>query len=242
MKKFICLITALILFYSIFAPKNLINIVDAENLYARIITEDTPFYQTQQSESPLFFLPYTYYVKIIESGEKLTHVECYGDGNTATLDGFVPTEMLFYDGLEVQNPYVVLEITTVSTAILYQDSNLSVKSQYLFENRTLQYYGSLSTPNGRIFYVAYNDRLGYVKESDVFPFSIKNHPNELTFIKPTEPLDPPTEEPISEGFFGIKVAIIVALIFAGIIALIFIATNKKESSIAVSFYDDNDYE
>ena len=39
----------------------------AQSLYLRVITEDTPFYKNLEDAEPLFFLPYTYYVKIIES-------------------------------------------------------------------------------------------------------------------------------------------------------------------------------
>ena len=42
--------------------------------------------------------------------------------------------------------------------------------QYIFPEREMIYYGKLSSPQGIIYYVSYNDKLGYVKESNVYPF------------------------------------------------------------------------
>lgn len=230
------------MFMSLYLIDN-IKSVNADSVYARIISDNTPFYQTEEAKSPLFYLPYTYYVKILKQGETLTHVECYGDGNTAALDGFVPTDMLFYDGLKVENPFVVLDITTVDTAVLYQDANLKTQTQYIFENRNMHYYGWLNSDNGKVFYVSYNDKLGYIKEADVFPFSIPNHPNELTFITPEIPEEPPKDTSnTNDDFFGIKVAIIVCLTFAGIVALLFAISKRRNPNLAISYYDDNDYE
>jgi hypothetical protein len=138
---------------------------------------------------------------------------------------------------------VVLEITTANTAILYADSALTEPLQYLFADRELKYYGSIKVGEQNVYYVSYNNRLGYVRESDVFPFSIANHPNELTFIIPEEP--PIVEQPqITEeqDFFTLKMVIIACLIFAGITALVVALNKKPNKSVAVGYYDDNDYE
>ena len=217
----------------------------ADALFARITTENTPFYPTESSTQPLFYLPYTYYVKVLRSGEQFTHVECYGDGDTAAIDGFVPTEMLFFDGLSVQNPFVVLQLTTVNTAVLYEDAALTKQTQYIFENRKLNYYGFVETSSGKAYFVSYNDRLGYIKETDVYPFSIPNHPNELTFLTPEVPETPPIENsPQQSGsdFFGLKVAIIICILFAGVVALFFALSKRPDKKIAATYYDDNEYE
>ena len=217
--------------------------VNAESVYMRVITEETPFYKNADDVAPLFYLPYTYYVKVLESNASVTHVECYGNGGTAAIDGFVPTDYLFKDDLTVENPYVVLTITTVGTAVLYEDTTLSTPLQYIFADRELNYYGALNHESGMIYYVSYNGRLGYVKEAEVYPFSIPNHPNALTFLTPDTPTpDQTTPEGESGGVFGLKVAIIVCLIFAGIVALFIALGKKRNQTAAAAFYDENDYE
>lgn len=223
---------------------------DVKSGYARVITDDTPFYSDASGKRLLFYLPYTYYVRILENGAFYTHVECYGTGGTAAIDGYVPSDMLFYDGLSVKNPYVDLKLTALSTAVLYSDSELKTPVQYVFAGRTMNYYGTLPLgENSYAYFVGYNDRLGYVKESDVMPFEIENHPNELTFIpkEEPEPETPPAEDPEdnannSKLVFDLRILIIASLCFAGITA-IFVAFRKKpKKHPAAGYYDENDYE
>lgn len=215
----------------------------AKSTYLRVITEDTPFYKNVLDYSPLFYLPYTYYVKVLGEEQDFYHVEVYGYDN-AGLDGFVPKTYLFDDGLEVKNPYLTLKITTAQTALLYADHNLTDSIQYIFPDRELIYYGCYPMSSGNVYCVSYNDKLGYVKEEAIVPFIIENHPNELTFLIPDTPPEQQESSPstLPEDFFGLKVIIVVCLIFAGIIALFVALSKKTNKSIAVGYYDENDYE
>ena len=215
--------------------------VKSSPLYLRVITDDTPFYSSLASESPLFNLPYTYYVKLLNETGNFFHVEVYGDQLTPAIDGYVPASMLFNDGLSTYAPYLSLTIRSASTAVLYANNQLTESVQYIFPEREMIYYGKLSSPQGIIYYVSYNDKLGYVKESNVYPFEIPNHPNELTFLKPETPPEQEGDGKVTEDYFGLRIIIIICLIFAGIIAL-FVALNKKPAqSVVASYYDENDY-
>ena len=219
--------------------------VRAQYNYLRVITEDTPFYKSVSDTNPIFFLPYTYYVKVISQSSDFTYVEVYGLGGIPAIDGYVPTHYLYEDGLSVENPFVVQTLTTTDTAILYADQTTSTHLQYLFSNRQLSFYGTVPTANGNLYFVGYNGRLGYVKESSVYPFSIPNHPNELTFIKPEIPEEDFQSTPetyFNSDYLGFKLAIIGCLIFAGIIGLFIALKAKPQKNVAVSFYDENDYE
>lgn len=249
MKKVIILISTIFFsFVSIFAslsPKK----VNAENYYLRVINENTPFYVDANGQSLLFYLPYTYYVKIINYGKEYTHVECYGTF-TAGLDGYVPNDLLFDDGLEVSNPYPNIELTTSTTCILFADFNLKQQQQFIFANRSLNYYGTYTAPNGEIlYYVGYNERLGYVKESQVMPFTIPNHPNPLTFIVPEEEENPLPENDNDKNMESYEKVdpfhwiILGLLILAGLISIVIVVTGKQRNNkTAISYYEENDYE
>lgn len=218
----------------------------AASEYRRVIDQKTPFFQSIHDSLPIFYLPYTYYVRIIGSQGELTHVQLHGDNGIAGIDGYVPTDLLFYDGLEVANPFLNLDITTAGTTVLYQDQYLSIPSQYIFAERKLKYYGHVNNSTENIYYVSYNNKLGYVRESEILPFVIPNHPNELTFIvEPTPPPvqeDPITTQPQTQSdAFGLKAIIIICLLFAGIIAL-FISLGKKNDTVKTNYYEENDYE
>lgn len=219
--------------------------------YLRVITEDTPFYADKNADTPLFYLPYTYYVKILERGDYYTHVEYAIKG--VSIDGFVPTNKLFEDGLAVNKPFPAVTLTTSETTVLYKDYTLNLSLQYVFEDRNLYYYGKMQSPQGKtLYYVGYNNRLGYVKEEDLMPFAVPNHPNELTFLKADDP-EPQTAPAVitdtskqetteNDGTFNIRIAIIAILGLAGIIALIVALGKKPKTAPAASYYDENDYE
>lgn len=213
--------------------------------YSRVITDDTPFYSDKNATDPLFYLPYTYYVKVLERGELFYHVE-YAEGGAA-IDGYVPANKLFDDGLEVVAPFPDVTPTTAATAVLFKDASLTTSVQYIFEGRKLFFYGKYYSPQGKpLYYVSYNDRLGYVKEEDLVPFTLSNHPNELTFIEPEQQEENPPETaektPSKESVFDLRIAIFVTLGLAGVIALIFALGKKQKSTPAASYYDENDYE
>ncbi len=223
--------------------------VSAETNYMRVITEDTPLYSDSQKTDLLFYLPYTYYVKVIRYEGELAYVECYGK-TSIKLDGYVPADLLYYDGLSVTDPYADVKISTIKPSVMYTDKALSTPLQYVFSSRQLDYYGKLLTDYGIIYYVGYNGQLGYVKESDVTPFELENHPNELTFIKTQTPQEEqpdeqetPTEQK-DDDFSTLKITIVICLAVAGIIGF-FIATKKRTVTInetANTYYDENDYE
>ena len=231
-------------------PLQTVNAIETIE-YLRVIDEDTPFYADKTSDNPLFYLPYTYYVRVLERGDFYTHVEYAVKGYS--MDGYVPTNKLFYDGLTVTEPFPSVTVTTAGTTVLYKDDALSSSLQYIFEGRAMYYYGKYFSPQGKtLYYVGYNNRLGYVKEEDLMPFTINYHPNELTFLKSEEP-EPDTsatdngtktaEQPAeNDAVFNLRIAIIVVLGLAGFIALAVALGKKPKTSPAASYYDENDYE
>lgn len=241
-----------IIFSIIFAISPVTLSVSANTDYRRIITEDTPFYSDASGTNLLFYLPYTYYVKVLEQGEFYSHVECFGTGSLIAIDGYVPTSKLFDDGLPVQNPYMEKEIITITTAVLYQDKSLTTPLQYLFSNRSLKYYGQLKSADGSLlFYVGYNNKLGYVQESTIAPFELPLHPNELTFISPESPpdsLEPAPEQTPQENqtnnssLTTIRIVVISCLLLAGIIALLVAVKNNPNKRVQTGYYDENEYE
>lgn len=236
LRIFLCLLICLA-----YAPTKTYALENGD--YRRVIDRETPFYSDAMGTEILFYLPYTYYVKVLEYGQNLTHVECFGAGKSIALDGYVPTDMLFDDGLSVVNPYLEKYILTQNTTVLYADNKLLNPLQYVFSSRELVYYGQSVAPDGKIlFYVGYNNRLGYVTEDDIIPFEETFHPNELTFLIPEpEPEQPNQQVSNDNGLITVRTIIIICLFFAGLIALL-IALKKKPKNSGTSYYDENEYE
>jgi hypothetical protein len=247
MKKFILFLTFIYLSICIPLPFEFNETVYADATYLRVITSDTPFYKNQGDDKPLFYLPYTYYVKVIYDSGEFLHVECYGN-DRAALDGFVPKNSLFDDGQSVESPYPTITLTTSTNAVLFSDGSLNEPIQYIFPDRELHYYGTYTAGGDNIYFVGYNGRLGYIKESEVYPFSIPNHPNELTFLNDTtsdgETLneEKQTNDTTAEDFFSLKIIIIVCLLFAGLVALFLALKGGSKNSQSTIYYDENEYE
>lgn len=240
MKKIILLILIISIFCANGAKVGFSE--ESSSEYLRVITNDTPFFSNATDANPLFFLPYTYYVKVISKDDAFTHVEVYGDDGFAAIDGYVPTEYLFSDNLKVLSPYLNLTVSTLQTAVMYGDYKLTEPVQYVFSDRDLRLYGFFPTEHGVLYFVGYNSRLGYVKETDLYPFTVPKHPNELTFLTPDEetPTIPTTTK--DEDPFSLKAVIVLCLLFAGLVALFIALKGKPNTNAAASYYDENDYE
>lgn len=246
MKKLFSLFSALIVGFFVLLNFSTRTTASATQTgFMRVIDQTTPFFSSISDSKPLFYLPYTYYVKILDNDNGFFHVECFLSPSLPSIDGYVPEDALFDDGLIVSSPYVNLDIKTVSTAILFEDSSLITPLQYVFPERHMRYYGALPTDKGILYYVEYNDKLGYVRESDVYPFVIANHSNPLTFIPvdaPESENTTPEQSPNNNEHFGLKIVIIGCLVFAGLIALFVSIKQRPKKGVAIGYYDDNDYE
>lgn len=251
MKKFVITFAILLLIIQshIFTINTKITTAEEPSFYMRVIDENTAIYKDQYCSDLLFYLPYTYYVKILSYNDFSVFVECFINNTTPSIDGYVKRDLLFNDYTSPSNPYVDLTLKTISTTVLYSDISLNNEICYIFENRNLTFYGRVKDQNDNYYYfVSYNNKLGYVKENTISPFSIENHPNPLTFLPPEQPEQPsetPNENDIQSNdySFPLKIIIIVCLIFAVIIGF-FVAFKKNNSNdfSTNNYYDENDYE
>ena len=85
-------------------------------------------------------------MKVLGRTEEFIHVECYGEDDTAAIDGFVPSDLLFDDALDVSSPFVNLNVKTATTALFYADSAMTITMQYVFSYRCRQFLVK-RTPN-----------------------------------------------------------------------------------------------
>ena len=221
---------------------NQVVVQDLSENYARVIDDKTPFYSDEDGVNVLFYLPYTYYVKVLDSSGLLAHVE-YGFDSDTLFDGYVPTEKLFFDGLNVNAPFPTTNLSSDKTITLYDDKNCTINLQYVFSGRKIKFLGHAENNGKYLCYVEYNGTMGYVKEEDLAPYSIPNHINPLTFLPQED--DKNLNISINGGNDNLvlKILIVACLLGAGIVALFTAFRKKPSSSIAVSgYYDENDYE
>lgn len=253
MKKSLSKVSILLFICFLFSPTTFYAKAEQTKNYYRVIKEDAPFYESSSMQNILFFLEYTYYVNVIAEHGDLFQIEVFGDQNSPSFIGYTKKENLFKDDLAITNPYPSLSIKTCTSTVLYTDTHYLNKQVYLFAERNYTYYGkNYDNANNVLYLIGYEDKIGYVKESSVYPFIVENHPNKLTFLQVEEPKqEVPTVSPNQEikdkSVFAdentlIKVGIICSLIVAGGIGLYVVTRKKEVKPKHTNYYDENEYE
>lgn len=244
--KNICFLTAIVFLFSasvnrVFISRKNVK-AQTETLYYRVIDYQTPFYADENGYNLLFYLPYSYYIKVISEGTTLIHAECFGKNNTPAIDGYVPKENLQQVDYEVVSPFLDLTISTCGSAVLYKDAQCETQLQLIFSNRYLGYYGNYVSLNGEnLFFVYYGGKAGYIKESDVTPFDFPLHIRPVE-IPSQEIIEDKEETQQTNDLKYLKIAVITCLMLAGFFAL-FVAFRKKEHpQTAASYFDEEDFE
>ncbi|MBE5756205.1 MAG: hypothetical protein E7342_00215 [Clostridiales bacterium] len=208
--------------------------------YARVIKE-VGFYKTTSDEKPLFYLPYSYYVKVLEEGAVFSKIECFGENSLSpSLEGFALTDDLVKEtSLEVFSPYLSFTIETASYTPLYQDINFDKISQYLFENRTLNYYGYNKVNGGYVYFVEYNGKLGFVREESIKPFTLPLHENPIDVPVVTPPNEEVQNENDNSNSLSVIILVLTLVLTVAVIIYIFV---PKKPKLNTGYYDENDFE
>lgn len=220
--------------------KNTPSTVYAEELstYKRVVTTDTPFYLDKDKTQILFYLPYTYFVNVLENLGELSHVECYGN-YLPKIDGFVPTDALLEWKTIPSSPYPNITLTTAKACNLYSDNSFSNSIHLVFANRELLFIGAYhQIGQENAYMVYYNNNIGFVKESDLLPFEIPLHPEPMPSGENEEGVEISTPTLTSNNL--LRYAVIGCLLLAGIIALFF--SLKKKNKPTTVFDGEADYE
>ena len=203
----------------------------ADEGYYRVLKDGVAFYSSANKGDILFELPVSYYVKKIGENGDFLHVECYGANQlTPLLDGYVlKNEVSKRDAI---NPYLSFTVTTAKSAVLYEDVTLSTPLQYVFKSRTLGYYGQIALSDGSyVYYVTYNNKIGYVKEEDLMPFNVPLHETPLKETDFSEEnLTVPTIKP-EKSANGLKIFVIVAIVVASIIIFALIVIPERKNRV-----------
>lgn len=224
----------------------------AETKYGRALHADIGFYKDNAGSELLFFLPYSYYVKVLVEGEPYSLVECHNaDGKTTKIVGYVLTENLYFDGTLPMNPYLDLAVSLRRDAFLYSDRNCTEKLTKLFyndknlNNDLFRYYGYAYDAAGEmVYYVEFFYDYGYLKADDAFSFTVPNHPEPIPTFDPVEPDPPETNTDVIQangGISGMQIAVICCIVLAGIfvVAFLFRPSPKKKRD---TYFDESDYD
>ena len=230
---------------------NSYNARATETRYSRILSENVVLYMDSSLTVPWFTLPYTYYVKILSVGAASVKVEYRGDApSKPSAKGYIATDEL---NVSTETPAVLypsVTLTVNQTCMLYKDNDFTL-TETVTQNSTVDYYGTLTRPNGEqlvyglVTTTSGDKYLGYMSINSVFPFSIprlKVEEESVTESEAEESLPEKQSQSASVGN-GIQLAVIIAVsaVAISIVYLLFRPAGKgkvKDEAITDNEFDD----
>ena len=215
MKRFVTLpvlfLAAIFLGCLLFAPAH--SASAASYGYAVADAPDVWLYEDADGTTPLFILPYTYYVRVLSSEGEFSRVEYAADREPyRAIQGYCRTETLTPVNFLPENPYLryILEINyTIS------DMGGVGSADLVSFTREVAYYGHFYENGQLYFYVRY-------RADGIYQFGRLPYGHELDYERNTDYLDA-VFSPEGGGGEPALSAVAIALICVGSVAAVAIA-------------------
>ncbi len=223
MKKFIAVF--LIYIFCVFpSPENALAVEN--RVYSRALTYTTGFYSDMNGAYLKFYVPYGYYVKVLERGDDYSKVS-YMPENASfpILIGYVKTVDLIISDTP-SSPYPLLYVSVVSDEVLFSDSSLAFSKAAVYSGSLALYYGELLSPTDEeLVYVYCNGYLGYMRKNAFAPFNVPDNPEPL----PSSPQQSYSEKKnSSSSSLQILIVALISVAVAVIVYVLFRPSDKRE--------------
>lgn len=167
----------------------------AFSVYARILDENTALYSDPSCSLIKFYLPSTYFVRVISAGETVTKVAYMENAEAPSREGFIKTEKLYaFDGVPEQ-PYPALKLVFSCEEIIFSDPAPSGPRTVLEGGATALYYGEVQSGGVLYYYVYAGGYVGYVRASAFYPHTLQ--PSSVPLPEP-EPTPDQTQTPSAD--------------------------------------------
>ncbi len=235
MKKFIAIILSILII-----SVQPVSVKASVYTYSRVLTEDTGFYSDAGGNYLKFYLPYGYFVKIIEVGSIYTKVNYMNDNaQFPFLTGYVKTVDLIPREDVPITPYPLLNLTVISDDVLFSDISLTVSKVGVYANTLAVYYGEVTTESEEpLVYVYCNGYLGYMRKSCFAPFTLPPHPEPIiTQPDSTSSYSQHQNKPKTNGTDNLQI-LIVAGISVIVVSIVYLIFRPGERRIKENDYED----
>lgn len=164
-----------------FDKQNKTKTAYAENAreYARVLNENTPFYSDPSCKILKFYLPYSYFVRIIKTGTEATRVIYMENALAPAREGYVKTADLYVCDYVPESPYPQLKLTLKNDEILFSSPADGDALVVLTAGDYAYYYGETQIDGDLFYYVFSGVYVGYVRKDAFYAHSLALHPKEL---------------------------------------------------------------
>ncbi len=248
MKKLILLFLIISTFVSaVFSPPVLRSTPASAALYtyARVVVSDAVFYADRSLSLPRFFLPESYFVRVISIDSDVCRV-AYMDGAARPVkEGYVKTVALSFVAETPPVIYPDITLSVKNEEVLFSDLTSFTPRAVLSTSSSAVYYGETTFGGETYVYVYASGYVGYVRKSGFSPFSV---PLLSDYRRVTEESSASSSQSGSSssqnseksalGADTGKIAVIAAALIA-VVSLVFIVTRPSKKN-ANAFYKDDD--
>lgn len=253
-KKFLCAAACFLLasspitnhFYK--SSLNSTKQAQASTEYARVLNEETPFYSDPDLRSVKFYLPYSYFVRVVNEGVDATRV-CYMENYDAPArEGYIKTCDLFVCDYTPEAPYPNLKLILKSDEVLFSNPADKTARVVLSVGDSAYYYGELPVSSEIFYYVYSGIYVGYVRKNAFFEHTLSLHPQPLPKTDVPDSsgqstAEPAFSEPKHQVFGAETVAIIIVIaisfVCVSVIYLLFRPESRAAKKVAGSSDGDD---
>lgn len=225
----ICLLSAMIFPQTASIQAGAEEPVDAvQDVYAVADSKEVWFYASENLESGLFILPYTYYVKVLRQGTLFCAVKYLEDvAPYKSVTGFCKTEDLTFVDFVPERPYLKREITVSYSA---ENASGTWMGRGTFDKlqKSFVYFGESYLGTARFFYVYADGAFDYVPATGEIVYELNTD-----YLKPASTDPGPSEEPENpseSGLSGTQIAMIVLAAAALFAIALFVLRGKRSPS------------
>ena len=227
MKRLIpLLLTLLTVFLPFSAPRTRANAEELYDTYAVAAQTDVWFYSSENVDSGLFVLPYTYYVKVLRRGTVYSAVQYLDDvAPYKSITGYCRTDDLTFVDFVPTRPYLRREIT-VSYAVENTAGSLMGKGSFDKVEKTFIYYGTSYLGTARFYYVYADGVFDYVPATQEILYDLNTD-----YLRPSSggEVGGTDEEPQS-GISGLQITLICVAATALAAIAVFLLRGKRSPS------------
>lgn len=234
--------------YVFASNRNLANqpkkIAYADTEYARILNEQTPFYSDPGCQMLKFYLPFSYYVRVVKLGSDCIKVAYMENATAPAREGYIKTCDFFPCDYAPENPYPAVNLSLKSDEVLFSTPQADDPRVVLPAGEQACFYGSIDL-GGEVFYYVYSGAyVGYVRKRAFSEHVIPKHTYPLP--KEEEPIEeqpesarPSEQEKQNNENSGLS-AVIIAIVAVVSVCVIYLLFRPESRAIKKAAYSDDD--
>lgn len=215
--------------------------------FAMVVSDDAAFYADAGCEIIKFYLPKSYFVKVVSAYGDVSRVIYMDDGSDYPMrEGYVKTVDLDFSFASPSAPYPSVTLTACSDEVLFSGTDKSQPKTVIASGSHATYYGSITVSGEKLLYVYANGFIGYVRESGFAPYEVGLHPLYDSLFAPAESSsavgDSSSESVGGAGKLNVPYTAIIfgVIIVFALLLMFFILKPDASKASSNSFFGDDD--